>query len=69
MAYSTLLSSMRTEKNEIRTVTLRIVEGMTAMEIGELLEENNVCFKEDFEKYYKNVQGKYDFERRVKESP
>ena len=69
MAYSTLLSSLRTEKNEILTVTLRIVEGMTAMEIGELLEENNVCFKEDFEKFYKNVQGKYDFERRVKESP
>lgn len=69
MAYSTLLSSMRTEKKEIRTVTLRIVEGMTAKEIGELLEENNVCFKEDFEKFYKNVQGKYDFERRVKESP
>ncbi len=69
MAYSTLLSSMRTETKEKRTVTIRIVEGMTAKEIGELLEENNVCFKEDFERFYKNVQGKYDFERRVKESP
>ena len=69
MSYSTLLSILRTKTNEIKTVNVRIVEGMTAHEIGALLEENNVCFAEDFEKYYKNIQNNYDFERRVKENP
>lgn len=69
MPYSTLLSTICTETQEKKTVTVRIVEGMTAREIGQLLEENYVCFAEDFEKFYKNVQSKYDFERRVKESP
>lgn len=68
MSYSTLLSILRTKTNEIKTVNVRIVEGMTAHEIGVLLEENNVCFAEDFEKYYKNIQNNYDFERRVKEN-
>lgn len=69
MSYSTLLSILSTKTTEIKTVNVRIVEGMTAHEIGALLEENNVCFAEDFEKYYKNIQNNYDFERRVKENP
>ncbi len=68
MSYSTLLHEIRTKKTEQKTITLRIVEGMTAKDIGELLEENNVCFAEDFEQFYKKVQNNYDFERRVKES-
>ena len=68
MSYSTLLTLLRTETIEQKTVDVRITEGMTAHEIGELLELNNVCFAEDFEKYYKNVQNVYEFERRVKES-
>lgn len=68
MSYSTLLSILRTKENIRKTVDVRIVEGMTAREIGELLEENNVCFAEDFEKYYKNIQNNYEFERRVKEN-
>lgn len=68
MSYSTLLSTLRTKVNEMKTVDVRIVEGMTAREIGQLLEENNVCFAEDFEKYYRNIQNNYDFERRVKEN-
>ena len=68
MSYSTLLHEIRTKKNEQKTITLRIVEGMTAKDIGELLQENNVCFAEDFEQFYKKVQNNYDFERRVKES-
>ena len=69
MSYSTLLSILSTKTTELKTVNVRIVEGMTAHEIGALLEENNVCFAEDFEKYYKNIQNNYDFERRVKENP
>ena len=69
MSYSTLLTLLRTETTEQKTVDVRITEGMTAHEIAELLELNNVCFAEDFEKYYKNIQNIYEFERRVKESP
>ncbi|MBQ9383626.1 MAG: endolytic transglycosylase MltG [Ruminiclostridium sp.] len=68
MSYSTLLSLLRTQTTEQKTVDVRITEGMTAREIGELLELNNVCFADDFEKYYKNIQNVYEFERRVKES-
>ena len=67
MSYSTLLSILRTKVTQKKTISVRIVEGMTAHDIAELLEENNVCFAEDFEKYYKNIQNNYDFERRVKE--
>jgi UPF0755 protein len=67
MSYSTLLSILRTKVTQQKTVSVRIVEGMTAHDIAVLLEENNVCFAEDFEKYYKNIQNNYDFERRVKE--
>ncbi len=69
MSYSTLLKMLRTESTVKKTVDVRITEGMTAREIGVLLEEYNVCFAEDFEKYYKNIQNVYDFERRIKESP
>ncbi len=68
MSYSTLLSVLRTETVEQKTVDIRITEGMTAREIGELLEINNVCFADDFETYYKDVQNVYEFERRVKEN-
>lgn len=68
MSYSTLLSLFRTAKTKKETVSVRIIEGMTATEIGKLLEENNVCYAEDFEKCYKDVLNIYDFERRVKQS-
>ena len=68
MSYSTLLSMFRTVTIVRETVSVRITEGMTANEIGALLEENNVCYAEDFQKYYKNILNIYDFERRVKES-
>lgn len=67
MSYSTLLSILRTKVTQKKTISVRIVEGMTAHDIALLLEENNVCFADDFEKYYKNIQNNYDFERRVKE--
>lgn len=69
MQYSTLLHTLRSDAEETKTVTVRITEGMTAREIGELLEENNVCYADDFEQFYRNVQNNYEFERRVIESP
>ncbi len=69
MSYMTILSTIQADTYEEKIISIRIVEGMTAKEIGELLEENCVCFAEDFEKYYKNIQNNYDFERRLTESP
>ncbi len=68
MSYMTILSTLQADTYEEKIVSIRIVEGMTAREIGELLEENCVCFADDFEKYYKNIQNNYDFERRLSES-
>lgn len=67
MSYMTLFSTLQNRNVEYKTVTIRIVEGMTAAEIGALLEENKVCYAEDFEQYYKNIQNNYDFERRINE--
>lgn len=68
MSYMTIFSTLQAEAYEEKIVTIRIVEGMTAKDIAQLLEENCVCFAEDFEKYYKNVQNNYDFELRLSES-
>ncbi len=67
MSYMTIFDTLQSRSINYKTVTIRIVEGMTASEIGALLEENKVCYAEDFEQYYKNVQNKFDFERRVSE--
>ncbi len=68
MSYMTIFSTLQTDVYQEKIVTIRIVEGMTAAEIGALLEENCVCFAEDFEKYYKNIQNDFDFEKRLSES-
>ncbi|MCM1333634.1 MAG: endolytic transglycosylase MltG [Bacteroides sp.] len=67
MSYMTIFSTLQDTSIEYKTVTIRIVEGMTASEIGKLLEENKVCYAEDFEQYYKNIQNNYDFEKRIRE--
>jgi UPF0755 protein len=46
-------------------VTLQITEGMTADDIGILLEENRICSAEDFREYYKSKLNVYNFEKRV----
>lgn len=65
MSYPTIFSTLQSPSTETKTVTLRISEGMTAEEIGRLLEENKVCYAADFEKCYKTIQNNYDFERRL----
>lgn len=65
MSYPTIYSTLQSRSYETKTVTLRIAEGMTAEEIGQLLEENKVCYASDFEKCYKSLQNNYDFERRL----
>ena len=68
MSYMTIFSTLQNEAYVPKTVTIRIVEGMTAREIAEMLEENCVCFAEDFEKYYDNISRDHDFELRLSES-
>jgi len=65
MSYSQIISTLQSETSVSETIDLVIFEGMTAREIGLLLEENYVCKAEDFENYYRNKRNKYDFERRV----
>lgn len=69
MSYSRLISVLQPESTSaIMTVEVRIVEGMTAREIGELLEEKCVCRAEDFMEFYKNKMDVYSFEKRVVEN-
>ena len=65
MSYSTLIKTLQAAKNERKTVEIRIVEGMTAHEIAELLEENCVCRVKDFEQFYMKKMNLYSFEKRV----
>lgn len=65
MSYMTIFKTLQNISEENKTVTIRISEGMTAEDIGKLLEENKVCYASDFEKYYKTIQNNYDFERRL----
>lgn len=65
MSYMTIFKTLQSVSEDTKTVTIRISEGMTAEEIGKLLEENKVCYASDFEKYYKTIQNNYDFERRL----
>ncbi len=65
MNYSTIIDTLMPSGVGKSTVEVTIIEGMTAIEIGRLLEDNFVCRAEDFEKFYREKMDKYDFERRV----
>lgn len=65
MSYMTIFKTLQSISEDRKTVTIRISEGMTAKDIGKLLEENKVCYASDFETYYKTIQNNYDFERRL----
>lgn len=65
MNYSTIIDTLLPSGVAKTTVNVTIIEGMTAVEIGKLLEDNYVCRAEDFEKFYREKMDKYDFERRV----
>lgn len=69
MNYGSIVSTLLDTKTERKTVEVTIIEGMTAAEIGELLEENYVCRAEDFMKFYHSKLDLYDFERRVEQEP
>lgn len=69
MSYNDLIEVLTTEKEYTETVTVLIPEGLTAAEVGEILEKNYICRAVDFEKCYKNKLNKYDFEEGIKSDP
>ena len=69
MSYNDLLETLKTEKTYTKTVDVAIPEGLSAAQIGELLEENFVCRAVDFETCYKAKLNKYDFEEGIEADP
>ena len=65
MSYSQIVNTLQNRPQSTETVVVNIPEGLTAREIGMLLEENLVCRAEDFMEFYKNLMGAYRFERRL----
>ncbi len=46
--YEAIINYLESNSNRVDTVTLTITEGMTVLEIADLLEENGVCDSEEF---------------------
>ena len=65
MNYGTIVSTLLASRTQTITVEVTIVEGMTAYDIGQLLEENFVCKASDFQKFYRDKMDVYDFEKRL----
>lgn len=65
MSYDIIVETLKTKKKYTETVMVMIPEGSTAQEIGEILEKNYVCRAEDFERYYKTKQDRFDFEEGI----
>jgi UPF0755 protein len=69
MSYSQIIHTMQVRPRSTETVMITVTEGMSAREIGELLEENGVCRAEDFMRLYRERTDRFDFERRLKYEP
>jgi UPF0755 protein len=69
MPYSQLISTMQNRPQSTDTELIKITEGMTAREIGLLLEENGVCRAVDFMQFYQEKMDIFNFERRIVENP
>ena len=66
MSYNNIISSLKTEKEYTKTIEVVIPEGLSVVEVGELLEENYVCRASDFEAYVKTKQNEFDFEEELR---
>ena len=69
MSYGNIIDTLKTPKEYTETVMVQIREGLTAAEVGKILEDNYVCRAVDFEKYYKSKLNKYDFEEEIEDNP
>ena len=69
MSYDIIVDTLKTKKRYTETVMVMIPEGSTAQEIAQLLEDNYVCRAEDFERYFKTRQERFDFEEEIPDDP
>lgn len=69
MGYSSIISALNTQMEYTETVDVVIPEGLTAAEIGKILEDNMVCRAVDFANCYKEKLRKYDFEEGIPNNP
>lgn len=69
MSYNNILNSLKTEKEYTKTIEVIIPEGLSVVEVGELLEENYVCRAVDFEAYVKSKHNEFDFEEELTNDP
>lgn len=70
MSYGNIITMLKTPKTYTRTtVTIMFQEGLTAAEVGKLLEENKVCRAVDFEKIYRSKVKDYDFVDSITDDP
>lgn len=65
MSYGSIINALATRMEYTETVDVVIPEGLTASEIGKILEDNMVCRAVDFMKCYKDKINKYDFEEGI----
>ena len=69
MSYNNIIASLKAEKKYTKTISVVIPEGLSVVEIAELLEENYVCRASDFIDYVRSKQNKYDFEESITANP
>ncbi|MCL1880615.1 MAG: endolytic transglycosylase MltG [Oscillospiraceae bacterium] len=68
MSYNQIISTLQNRPQSTETVMVTIPEGLTAREIGELLEYHLVCRAEDFMYFYRNRMNRFDFELRLEDN-
>ncbi|MGN0624366.1 MAG: endolytic transglycosylase MltG [Oscillospiraceae bacterium] len=61
MGYPTIIETLATMRENYETVTITFKEGLTLLEVANLLQENQVCSAEDFLFEFNRMQG-FDFE-------
>lgn len=64
MGYSAIIDKLATMRESYETATISFPEGVTLLEVAELLEENEVCNADDFLFEFNKDQG-YDFEKEI----
>lgn len=64
MGYSGIIEELATMRESYATATISFPEGVTLLEVAQLLEKNNVCSADDFLFEFNKKQG-YDFENEI----
>ena len=63
MDYEAIINNLQSNANRVDIVKITFTEGMNALEVAQLLEENGVCSQEDALNYINSnaLDSKYDF--------